>query len=252
MSEPNVQADDALKASRFLIEIDTLFDTRLAVLASMGEDALTAAASQGYYERQSDYFVGVDYERFKSLYAARDKSILKDAIITPIANMAKEFATATLHNVNNSPFHYKPEILLNIYPYDLTENEIALMIKGLSSVTMGLCDIIAVNLSPVQLSPLYLKLNLAMMAIYEYDKWLEANSVNGAWKKHTAPDVTVIAPRISMIKMLKPFPKGEDPFEAMQQQAKPFIDLKLVPIEHFSIALKPEQFAKANETKDNT
>lgn len=244
---------DKIQASRFLIELDALFDTRLAVLGTMGEAALTSAFTHGYYDRQSDNFPGVDYDRFKELYKARDKRILKNATITPMAKIAKEFAASTLDNVNNSPFHYKPEIVINVYPYDLSQDEINLLVGATATVTLGLCDIVTVNLSPAQLSPLYLKLNLAMTAIYDYDQWLEVHALSGAWRKHSAPEVTVLAPRISMIKQDPLKANADEAFIAMQEQAKPFIDLKLINVENFSIILKPEDFAKANapeETKE--
>lgn len=251
MSASQSLQDDHRKPSRLFIELDTLFDTRLAVLATMENNALEKAFKHGYYDRQSDSFPDVDYEVFKALYAKRDKSILKEAIITPVSMIARDFAVSTLNNVNNSPFHYKPVLMINIYPYKLEEEEISVIMSGARAMTKELCDIEIVDMSPVQLTPLYLKLNLAMVAIYEYDKWLEIHAVTEAWKKHTAPDVTVLAPRIAMKKLDHPLPRDIDPFNEMQKQAAPFVDLKLIAIENFSLMLKPEDFLKAKEKLDN-
>lgn len=240
------------KASRLLIELDCLFDTRLGVLASMGDDALKAALNSNYYNRVSDYFPGIDYDTFKENYSKRDKRTLFNSIVTPIGRFAKEFALATLDNVNNSPFHYQPEIIVNMYPYVLTPDEQTLIVKGVKELTSGLCNIECVFLSPEKLTPLYLKLNLSILVMYEYDKWLEVHAQSNEWKKHTAPDVTLIAPMISMIKTERSSSSLEEAFVEMQKTVAPFVNLKLFPIEKFCLSLKPEHFQRYTESLKQT
>jgi hypothetical protein len=237
MAQENTQ-----KPSRLFVELDALLDTRLGTLMIMGDKEVEAAFKHGYYDRFSDYFEGVDYEAFKDIYKNRDKRILKSSLMTPIGRLIKDFVLTTLHNVNNTPFHLKPVVLVNLYPYNLTDNEANNIIQGLVSLTLGLCDIETVSLSPAQLTPLYLKSNLAIVIMYEYDTWLEEHAKTEAWKKHTAPDVTVLAPNISMTK-LKSLPHDfNDHLDAMQEVAAPFVNLKLIAIENFCLSLKPKDF----------
>lgn len=244
---------EQMKISRLLIELDCLFDIRMAILLKMGDDEASAAFKHGYYDRISDYFPGVDYEKFKELYAARDKSILQNAILTPLGGLLREFALETLKNINNSPFHMKPAIVINTYPYKLNNDEANIIIEGVKMLTNGACDIECVNLSPLELTPLYLKLNLSMLALYEYDQWLEVQALNGGWKKYTAPDVTLLAPRISMKKLEHATRDLEQGFKEMEQNAAPFVNLKLINVDNFSIALRPEHFKEFNkQTANNT
>jgi len=237
-----------VKYSRVMIELDCLFDMRLAALARMGDDALINAFKSGYYERLSDNFEGVDYDTFKSIYDNRDKSLLKDAVITKISGFLKEFILGTFSNTNNGPFHMTPSILVNCYPYQLEDSEVAMIVLGVKQLTAGLCDIECVSISPEQLTPMYVKINLSTLIIYEYDKWLEIHALTGEWRNHTAPEVTVLAPRISMIKGIKNSAIKDEAFAMVEKQCAPFINLKLLGSEHFSLALKPEHFERARES----
>lgn len=228
-----------MKTSTIFVELDTLLDTRMSTLNSMGVQALKSALDAGYHDRPFDIFPGVDEAVYRQLYAKRGKSALTQAMMTPIVEVVKEFVTSTLDNVNNSPFHYKPKVMLNVYPYKLVESEIAVLIAALRGITLGLADIEAVDMSLEEITPLFVKANLSVMIMYQYDMWLEAHSLSGAFKKHTAPEVAMIGPRIYFKKPLKLPDPAEDPFTALEQLASPFIGLALLPIEKFSMVLKP-------------
>lgn len=238
-----------VKHSRVMMELDCLFDMRLAALAELGDDALASALRGDYYDRLSDNFDGVDYDAFKAIYDNRHKGLLKNAVITKISSFLKEFALGTMSNVNNGPFHMRPSILINCYPYKLLEDELRFIVLGVKQITGGICDIECVSISPQDLTPLYVKINLSTLIIYEYDKWLEAHAVTGDWKKHTAPDVTVLAPRISMLKDVKKSALKDEVFDLVERQCAPFVGLKLLPAEHFSLALKPEHFENVRKEK---
>lgn len=239
--------EEKRQKSRILLEIDSIFDMRLATLAVMGKDKVMSALKGNYFERASDVFNGVDYDEFKTAYAKRDKSYLRFASQTPVIKLAHDFALTTLENVNNSPFHFDPVIMINIYPYVLSEPEIEIIVKSLAQVTNGIADIEAVNMRYEEITPLYLKLNLSMMVIYEFDKWLETHSVTGAWLKHTAPDVSVLAPRISMIKTGRDFTADNAAFDTLIETVRPFVDLKLLRSDVFSCSLRQEHFELAKK-----
>lgn len=228
-----------MKTSAIFVELDTLLDTRMATLNRMGQEAVESALKAGYHSRPFDFFPGVDEAEFKRLYDARDKVTLAQALVTPICQLVREFVAKTLDNVHNSPFHYRPKIILNIHPYKLTEGEIQVFIKTFRALTLGAADIEAVDMSYEQISPLYVKTNLSVMVLYQYDQWLEVHSQSEAFKKVTAPDVSLLAPAIYFKKPEKKPKPDDDPFAAMQQLAAPFIGLALMPIENFSMVLKP-------------
>jgi hypothetical protein len=240
------------KPTRLLIDLDALFDTRLVVLSEMEGDALTAALKHGYHERVSDSFPGVDFNDFKERYKKRDKRTLAKAFVTPLINLIKEFAIESLRNVNNTPFHNKPIVVINEYPYKLLSAEAAEIVNGVRHMTNGMCDIETVYLEPAQLTPLYVKLNLALMIMYDYEDWLEIHAVNGNWKKHTAPDVTLLVPMMSKLDVTQVSKNMHDNFLEIQKAVAPFVDLKFINTENFSLVLKAEHFHKANQAIKDT
>jgi hypothetical protein len=226
-----------LPFSTIMIELDVLFDTRLSVLASMGDEAIKAAYSNRYHERPIDMFSGVNNEEFKERYDNRTKSILKHTMVTPIAEMVKEFAVKTLKHIVSTPFHYRPKCIINIYPYDLSEKEISILISTMVHVTDKLCDIEVVNMKPEEVTPSFVKTNVAILILYEYYKWLELHSVNGLFKRKTCPEVTLLGPRI-YFKPKENTNNEADPFDAMEEVMGPLIGLKLIPIENFSAVIR--------------
>jgi hypothetical protein len=229
---------DRIDHSSIFIELDALLDTRISVLASMGDDVLKAALLSGYHDRDIDRFLTIDNELFSKLYADRDKTILKDSIVTPMSVLLKEFAEETLDMVSNSPHHYKPKVILNIYPYDLNEEDVNELISTIVQLTYKLCDVEAVNMPYEMITPMYVKSTLSVMVLYEYYKWLEVHSLNSLLKKTTCPEVTLLGPRIYFKPKDHHVNTTIDPFEAMELLAAPLIGLKLIPIENYSLVIK--------------
>jgi hypothetical protein len=73
------------------VDIDALFDTRLAVLDDL--DPLLAAyvLENGYFNREEDSFKYCDFEMFQKLYKARDNDILAKSVITNVKNIIVDF-----------------------------------------------------------------------------------------------------------------------------------------------------------------
>lgn len=233
---------EEIKKTRLLVDLDSIFDTRLGTLLQMGDDKAQAAIDHGYHDRISDSWPGVDFQEFKERYKKRDKVTLKHSLVTPMLSLAKEFALQILNNINNTPFHSVPILLLNIYPYALSDEEVKVIAAGVKAGTMGLCEIQIVNMSPEEITPLYVKLNLALLAIYDYDEWLDLHAVNGNWKSCRAPDVTLLAPMIAKTDVKHASNSVQEGFAEMQKMTAPFIDLKLLHIENFSLVLRASDF----------
>ena len=223
--------------SSLMISLDELLDTRLAALASMGPETMKKVfgINHQYFERLIDLFPGIDNEQFLKIYSNRDKSLLTLTGVTRLKGLLEEFAEKTSQQVLSTPFHYHPKIILNIYPYILDEGEIKVLIQTLRSITKELADIEIVNMSYQQITPQYVKKELSILVMYEYHKWLDYFSANKFFERVTCPEVTMFGPAIYF---KKPQQILEDPFMDMQALAKPFIDLKLLPIENFCILAK--------------
>lgn len=231
-----------LPFSTMMVDLDSLFDTRMATITRMGEASLKAALDGGYYRRTTDTFKGVDLVHYKELYAKRDAVTLAHAIVTPVAMLMKDFAAHTLKNIINSPYHYRPKIMLNMYPYVLTEEAQRVIIAGVRSATMRMADVEMVSYAPMVLTPAFVKRNLSVLILYHYDEWLDVHAKSEAWRTVQCPDVTFFGPMVSFKQA--PTLHGatqDDPFYAWEELSKPFIGLKLLPSEIFSLTVKVEK-----------
>lgn len=221
------------------VELDCLLDTRMATLFQMGEEFATKAFDFGYHDRLTDLIPGIDYTEFKKQYDQRDKTVLKNAMVTPVISMIKEFSEQTRQNTINSPFHYTPKIVLNVHPYVLNEEEMKLLGNRIHKASMGLADVDVICKPLEEITPLYVKLNFSLMVVYRYDEWLEIHCLNKLFEKTIAPEVTMIGPSV-YFKKPEVIPKeGENPFKDMEEQASVLIGLQLRPVSLFSLVVKP-------------
>lgn len=234
---------EQVKYSGFFIELDVIFDTRLATLFSISEDAVKLAFDTGYHTRYNDDFKGIEIADYNKAYELRDKHILKNAVATPIMKFLQEFVITTTHQISTSPFHLYPKVIINTYPYKLTTVEEHVIIASMVGITRGDCDVELVHMPYEEITPAYVNDYVSVMVMYEYYKWLEIHSANGNLKVTSCPNVGLIGPAIFFKapdkQRLKSCEKIKmTPFEAMEKIAAPLIGLQLLPIEYFSIALK--------------
>lgn len=232
------------KTSTLMVELDCLLDTRLGTLFSFGPEIMDTVLTEAYYQREEDKFPNVDDATFKSRYSQRDISVLKNACPTKIISLIQEFVVKTLNQSLVSPHHYLPKVVLNTYPYDLSDAECESMIKILMYFTKEKCQIEHVCLPYEALTPSYVKHAYSVMIMYDYRTWLECHAKTEAFKTSSCPEVTLMAPAIFFdgplkledMQMLEK--QNLTPFKAVEMIAAPFVNLKLLPIEEFSFIMK--------------
>jgi hypothetical protein len=227
--------------SGIFVGIDEILDTRLAILHEMGPQALKSAMDNDYYTRAIDMFPGVDYEEFKRRYKERNKQTLRNAVVTNISKLVEEFSMKTHQNVLNSPFHMVPKIIVNTWPYVLTPDEEFVIMGVVRAWGRMITDVQVVHMPYSAITPQYLSAHVSTLVLYEYDQWLEAQTVSDAFRKHTCPDVTLFAPMIAFKKPDRTLGPDENPFIEMERLAAPYIGLKFLPVDSFSIAVKLEK-----------
>lgn len=225
--------------SAMYVDLDCILDTRMSTLFKMGEDVVTKAIDLGWHERLSDFLPGIDFQVYQDLYKNRDKSTLKEAVMTPVAEMIREFALRTMENVLNSPFHYHPKIIVNVWPYQLDDDEKNVIASTVRHLTVDLAVVDIINFPPEKITPTYVKYMLSIMVKYEYMEWLEMHSASKEFEKVTCPDVSLLGPRLYLKKPTRVLQDNEDPFKETMEEAAPLIGLVLLPIENFSMVLKP-------------
>ena len=219
--------------SSVFIELDALLDTRAGTLLRLGDDHIQKAVDKGYHTRKSDEFS----DEFLELYANRDVLTIKHAMVTPMCKLLRDFTHNTHSNIINTPFHYKPKIIINIAPYKLTDNDTTVIIKAVVAATDQLADVEIVDLTYSDMSVSYIKNNISILILYDYWKWLEAQAVLDAFKTLTCPETMLVGPAIYFKPIDKNTPIVMDAFKTMERMTAQFIKLMLFPIAEFSFKL---------------
>lgn len=227
--------------SKFYVDLDSILDTRAALLFKHDKEVFRDLLRTGkYHTRLSDDFPKVSREIFVSDYKNRTKHLLRDATVTHIPKMLKEFVEETLRNSVDTIHQLTPIVVLNIYPYILTDREIDILISSLASVLGNNCEIHAVNLNIASLTPNVIKKEFSILCMYDCFEWLEYHSANENFRKTTCPDIALYIPQLFLRKTptqseLLNMEKNGDPFEILEKCTAPIIKLQHLPIGMYSL-----------------
>lgn len=223
-----------LEHSGLLIDIDSLFDTRLSVLNAIDKTLLDKNVREAYFKRTRDRFLGISPEDFKRRYKARTAADIKESSVSSIVNFVSQFAKATIDNIMKSPFHMKPVVILNTYPYNLTDMEVKQFMACLRHVTDNLADITVIHKSPEELTVRYVKDYLSVVIMYHYDEWIKVQSELGNFDKLRCPEITLIAPRLIFNEEIKgDVDDPEEVFKLTEELISPLIGLQLFDVRDF-------------------
>lgn len=236
-----------LKLATIYVDLDSLFDTRAAVMAQFGMDIVEKNITGDYYERVYDEFEDIDPEAWKEAYASRNSNTLREAMVTPVARILHMFGKQTIAALIGSPFRRQPKVVINTYPYKLGHASIEAIISGVKAVTKGVLDIEVITVPLDVLTPSYVKTNYVTMVMYSYWEWLEVHSLNRNLVDEQCPAVTLIGPRLVKSKEAALKLTGQDVFTAIETYAGLFIKLQLHPIDVFCVDI--DRIKKQHEAK---
>lgn len=219
------------------VDIDSLLDTRFGTLVGMGQEVLIGVLDNGYFQRRAETFYGVEKEVFDEAYKKRDKSVLAQSVITKVLGFVNELVREMNTQAIQTPFHTGPKIYINTYPYELNDSEAAVILKAVVKVTNQLSDVILIHKEPKALTPQYCDSNFAVMFMYDYAPFLEAQGE--AFVQKRCPSLSVFVPGIYFVRE----PTAEElssaletrmhPIKEMELISAPMIGLKLYEIELF-------------------
>lgn len=218
-------------------------DTRMGTIVKhYSKDDFYRILKSGYHEREFDKFPGIDYEEFQSHYRARDRITLRHSIRTIILEAINDFVRETIKNNINTPFIQEPRVIVNCHPYKLVLEEKRLIANVIRSLVHNAADVILVDVPYSEMTPSYLKEEeVSLLVIYDYDQWLESQSVNGNFAKKACPEIGMFAPAIYKKEMLSEedlriqASLSEPPFVYLGKTIQPFVKAAFLPAAMFSI-----------------
>lgn len=224
--------------SRFYVTLDTLLDTRFAVLSEICEPGqLNDVMINGYFSRVVDEFHGVDTARFSEAYLNRDKKTLKHALLTNIYRQLLTFINRTIEARVATPYITTPLVVLNTFPFKLTESETNTIILALSGVLENKADITVIYEDYLTVTPSSAKESYVAMFMYDYWRWMDAQAENGEFEKAQCSSVFLLGPAIFKSKEAIQSVKNLDARRAIEEYASPFVRLTLLDSSEFSVTL---------------
>jgi hypothetical protein len=187
--------------SGILIDLDCLYDTRLATLKGLDDKYVGMAITAGYRERVTDNLVelipDLDMAAYKELYEKRDIPTIVTAASFPTAIIIELGLVVREHikMASRGPMAGTPVVTINTYPYKLTKEEIDTIVAALKhDLDEPLCRVTAISMPPEQLTPSLLSSRYPTVFMYHLSHWMRIheNSI-----KVLAPiDMVVFAPKL--------------------------------------------------------
>lgn len=235
-----------------LIDIDALLDTRLAILYRLNPTYVnTNLNNKSYYKRISDEWSrlgeGIDQKEFEELYNNRDKSILAESTVTEmlphllhVISMYKEeviYAPGKTGNIY---------IVVNLYPYDLTDEEKEQLILVLSHYIGEGIPVRIIELSPeeTKLSKL-VGLGFTQYILYDFIDWMQLHykELNSDGGLEVFPSFQIIVPKRlrESLDTLNPDDMRaykldkQDPFELAKELFCTLFTMHILPLKVFSM-----------------
>lgn len=227
--------------SVFLIDLDSLFDTRLGTLVLHFHEELEYLFDKNLYHNRLDNSFNkiVDKDKFTEAYGKRNKFTLANSTLTLMCDILKDFIYTTHIADHSNPHKYHPVIYINTYPYELNSTEINNILLGLYGRLGDKVVIEIVHMDNKALSVDFVRKNITAMALYEYNKWMDAQTELGNFNKEACPEVTLFGPRIFFKKLPDTQKESDKTFNTLLSISKPFINLELLPSLFFSTFLRP-------------
>lgn len=232
--------------STLYTDIDSILDTRMALLYLKFPDTLKWLLATGYPVRDSDIPNEEVREDFLAEWDARGETrdVLMESKVTKISNFVKEFIECAISRIGVVPEVGEPRIVLNIYPFKIELEEGLIILKGLMASIGSVAELLVVNLKPEEVTPEWIdKLGIERLLVYRYDLWIK--SMITPTVKDGCPLVNMISPRIifeqtkelldASDKDLSEIDPHMTTMKVIEQSARPIINLDLITAEHFSI-----------------
>ena len=225
-------------------DIDSILDTRMALLYLKFPDTLKWLLANGYPHRLSDIPNYEIRDDFITEWGLRNRDILVESRVTKISRFVKEFIESSISQIGIVPDAGAPRVILNLYPYEIKEQEGMVILKGLMASIGSMAELKVVNLKPEEVSPSWIdKQGVQRLLVYRYDEWIKPMITPVT--KPGAPMANMISPRIifdhpgeALIEAdskIMELDKNMSTMKIIEQSARPIINLDLITPDHFSI-----------------
>lgn len=225
------------------VPLDVLLDTRLGTLARIDDVAAANVIESGTYQtRQNDEFAGFDKVVFDQQYKDRDVETLKLSMVTEAIQFLRQLVAVLTEQAIVRPFHEGAKIVVNIYPYTLSQEEQVDIGRAIEAWMQGMAPVELVAIPTKDLTPAYCKDMYSLMMVYDYEEWLNVHAE--AFVHTRLSEVTMYVPALYKVhtpsaeELERTVKEAAHPMRALELLASPLIDLKFIDVKFFSILTK--------------
>lgn len=223
--------------SKVLTDLDTLFDTRLAVGYLLNEvEAAKAIKNNQYRLRIRDNIGNIPYSVLRPYYRYRSKDIFELALPTYVMGFIKEHVEESIADgmISDEVTTDHIDVFVNAYPYDLNIEEMKLLGKAIES-DIPFTNVHMINMDMMQLDCKWIKdNNVNMIVMYDLLYWLELQVLMNNHLDYPIIDVYGFCPAILNSSDYGKKLKLED-FEEFKQNYKSILELTFGPAALFSV-----------------
>lgn len=185
------------KRQAFYFDLDSLVDTRVGLLVQHWPERMSVIDLKGYRERKTSYLwehFGLSKEDWEKTWAGRDKRVLEFSGPTEMVFRINEMLTTALASAATTPIFERPSLMVNIWPYAFTEEEIEETIDSLHEIVLDQVPIKIIQVAPEAMTQEWVEANCDSLVMYNFVDWFTAQAQN--MHKHPLPNTTIHFPAL--------------------------------------------------------
>lgn len=223
------------------LDLDTILDTRMGTLATMGtEHAVRTLNSGKYHQRIADQFEGISRSTFDEAYAKRDINTLKRSLLTNVVFFLRRMIKDSLISAVINQKVEKMCFTVNVYPYNFDDpGMVEMLIACLRFHTYSTSSVRIVSIPDEELTPEFCANNFVIMIRYDWVRW--AAKHKKFYETKGTPQLSIVVPEIFFDDVPTPEDiqnlqmKKQNPFKMTVEITKAMFRLTHMPSSLFSI-----------------
>lgn len=228
----------------FLVELDTLLDTRIGTVSKLNEEAAVALLKSEYRQRKVDDFEHltgglVTNADYRYSYEQRDVETLKASRCTNMVFLLKDLVDKVEGQRIDTPYAERVIVEVNVHPYRLSSEEEDALITAVMAYAGMETEVRVVRYALEDLSPGIIKDRWDAVILYEFNEWFKHH--NEALKTVKLPANLMFAPALFVDRVPEPDEvkieglEGVDPFALLEMSMVERLKLELIDARFFSL-----------------
>ena len=217
-------------------DLDTLFDTRLAVASLLDPEGTAEVINNGKYQsRVKDNIGNICGGIIDLIHNNRNKNILQYSLPTKMFGLIKEHISEVMFELLYLQT-ITVKLYVNLYPYDLNFEEQENISKALGSKFPGI-EIALVNMNKDELTPEWVHRNVKYMFKYDVIPWIEYHTSNKQLIERPLFNTVIITPAI-LTSSVKSSDITKEYLENIRKSVETVASIEFIDGSFFSVDIK--------------